>query len=107
MLQYDDSVLHTYIDLLYRRARWAAVRWAAAAGIVGFLFPPVGLRLMLGPTDPEVTNPVSLTRDSLLLGAIFFALGWFIALWMGAGLKHKLQAQTLLLQMRIEKNTRR
>src|SRR5437773_442111 len=103
MAQYDEQVLQTYADRLYRQATWIVIKYA----IVG-----IGLGVLIGyapmvtwywrqisQSPPDTTG--AMVVCALLLGLIFSFIGDSRAF------EYKLRAQTALCQMQIERNTRR
>jgi hypothetical protein len=101
---YDAAVLQKYADRLYRRANWLIFRYVLAG---------IGLGLLLGysqtilwywftPAAPMPTNDPALIIVLAVIGGV--VLGLFGE---GKAFRYKLEAQTVLCQMQIERNTRR
>ena len=100
---YDSTVLQRYADRLYRRAVWVIVKYlllgAALGSVIGY--SPTILWYWRSPSSPA-PNDSGLLIFTVLIGALVFA-----AIGEAKAFMYKLQAQTVLCQMQIEKNTRR
>jgi hypothetical protein len=93
MVEYDPSVIQAIVQQLYNKAKWTVI----FNGIVG---------LIAGGTIGFSSFSInSAGGTGLILGSIF---GFFIGneIGLSKSLLYKFQAQTLLTQVEIEKNTR-
>ncbi|MCC4118110.1 hypothetical protein LLG90_22400 [Aromatoleum toluclasticum] len=89
MAQYDESVIQVYADALYERAAVIVFQYSAGVGVLGAL----GAHFSVG-------DQTAITAG-FGIGALFgFILG------RGKSFRLRLEAQTALCQMQIERNTR-
>ena len=101
MAQYNENVIQQFVDDLCRRATFIVVditaRWLFASLAIGF----IGSRLFLA-WQPQADVPVG------LISAGFAIVGMTIGIMKGRARAFalRLQAQQVLLQMQIERNTR-
>ena len=99
--EYDPHVLQGYVDKLYREATWIlllrAVEWAIILAIVTFAAIAFYGRAQSGAFDSAY--------NGIIWGGI---LGALVGARLGSerATRLKLQAQQILLQMEIERNTR-
>jgi hypothetical protein len=93
---YDANVLLTYIEELYRRAKWIIVARALKYGIAAFV---IGM---------FVINVVPHTANLFLFvcGATFVAALIGMEKGRAKAWEYKFEAQKLLLEIQIEANTR-
>ena len=100
---YDGHVLQEFAEGLYRFARWIEWKWmfiGAMLGVAGGIGAGPILNSLTGPRnqmDPEIFATVGLA-GGLMFG---YMRGW------GLGIKLRLEAQTALCQLQIERNTAR
>jgi len=110
MTGYDPQVIQKFADRLYRRATVVMV----ASTVFGVLFGGMGgLGACVSAISPflEHGNSAALTGLAVslmgsLLGAMISGLGGYIA-GRERAFRLKLQAQTVLCQLKVEENTRR
>lgn len=104
--QYDEKVLQGHVDWLYRQARWiiawTTVRWA----VMGVAF---GLLAVFVIQFVDRSSFRNLQESSGIGGFICGAIGLVVGLNKGFDLatRLRLEAQKLLCDMQIERNTRR
>lgn len=89
MAQYDERVIQSYADALYDRAAVIVFQYTAGAGVLGAL----GAHFSVGDQTAITTS---------------FGIGALIGFVLGRGksFRLRLEAQTALCQMQIERNTR-
>jgi hypothetical protein len=99
MAQYDPAVLQEHVDFLYRRARWIRFQYAAMGALIGVI-PTIVLASISKVADAFPVIPV---------GILLAGLCAFIGFAIGSSkiFKYRLEAQTMLCQMQIERNTRK
>ena len=104
MVKYDETVIQSYADSLYGRAKWIVVQYALVgallAGAVGALLAGIAL----GDRQTHFDGTSALIAG-FLAGLVGTALGATSGVARGASLR--LEAQTALCQAQIERNTRR
>lgn len=95
MVKYDSGVLQEYVDQLYSKARWIALKCALGGAVIGGIAAIPLLRFMGNAAELD--------------WVIFAGVGALIGFSIGRakGFKYRLEAQTLLCQMQIECNTRK
>ena len=107
--QYEETVLHKFADELYRQARWivlgCALRWVVIGVIVGAAGAYIalvvnGLFIHVAGVSPS---------DIAIVAAICAIIGLITGIARGSerAFQLKLEAQRVLCQMQIERNTRR
>jgi hypothetical protein len=98
---YDPQILQDYADDLYKQARYIVIRTALKYGLIVFLVSILGCFIMARLAGPEVS-------DAIPAIVIFLTLMGVVA-GVDAGRREafslKLQAQELLCQRQIERNT--
>jgi hypothetical protein len=99
--EYDPQVLQEYADELFKQARYIVIRSALKYGIIMLLFSFLGCFVMARLVGPEVSDTIpAIVIFTTLIG---------IAAGVDAGRREafhlKLQAQELLCQRQIERNT--
>lgn len=103
MSKYDESVLQSYADRLYRRATWIVMKYAIGGLITGFTLGYVPA-LAWYFRDKEIIPP-TVNMPALFLAALCAVIFSFVG--EGKAFRLKLEAQQTLCQMQIERNTRR
>jgi hypothetical protein len=94
-VQYDEGILYSYAQGLYDRARLLVFYGAFSGFVIGF----GGLAIILHFNGGQDFLP-----GALAFGAALGVVGGLIG--HSRGFKYRLQAQLVLCQMQIEKNTR-
>lgn len=94
MAQYDEKIIHEFADQLYRRANFIIGIFTVVGAIIG---------LLLGYTFGAYGGKRVIY--ALIAGGIGGGIGYYIGTARAFALK--LQAQTALCQVQIEKNTRK
>lgn len=94
MIDYDASVLQTMAEKLYDRARWVVIRYFMLGGLIGLGGGYAGIATFTHG-EPLVALPLGFL--GALVGAILASERAFML---------RLQAQQLLVQVQIERNTR-
>lgn len=97
MTEYDPSIIQTFVDRLYARANQIVVLCAAVGAFLG-------LGAGFSITSLVSGGESGLGVITLVLGAAATAIGYLIGQERSFVLR--LQAQTALCQVQIEKNTR-
>ncbi len=94
MTNYDPSILQKFVDKLYSQARsvvaTTALFLAVIGGVAGYLYSASSFQI----------------GDSYIIGGIVFGGLIGAAIGQQRAFKYKLEAQRLLCQMQIEKNTK-
>jgi hypothetical protein len=110
MTAYDPLIIQKFADRLYRRATTTLIVSTAFGALCGGVF---GLLFCLSAVAPSLTQGDSATLVGLvvsliggLLGAAIFGLAGYLG-GRERAFRLRLQAQTVLCQIRIEENTRR
>lgn len=96
MATYDPAFIQRFADRLYARAAITAVTSTVLGLLIGFLLAP----MLLQNLPPALSTRCPDWLVAVLLGAIGLAQG------LERGFVLRLQAQTALCQMEIERNTR-
>jgi hypothetical protein len=99
MIVYEPMLIQEMAERLYWRAHWVVARYA----LIGFLLGMAGVSV-LSFIGPARANDDALVIFGLLLGALGGIVGGLMG-W-GRGFDFRVRAQTMLLQKRIEENTR-
>lgn len=115
-IDYNSDLLQGFADRLYQQAKWLAQWTAAKYGLSAALVAGAGTWLIESVQLSRVINSIQYSRMAgdaqstslfvaVVAGAVAALLGYSIGAEKGFALR--LQAQQLLLQMRIEQNTRK
>ncbi len=99
---YDANVLLTYVEELYRRAKWIIVTTALKYGIVAFMIGMFAINVI-----PHAGNRGNDNLFLFVCGATFVAALVGMEKGRAKAWEYKFEAQKLLLEMQIEANTRR
>jgi len=99
MIVYEPMLIQEMAERLYWRAHWVVARYA----LIGFLLGMAGVSVV-SFVGPARANDDALVVFGLLLGALGGIVGALMG-W-GRGFDFRVRAQTMLLQKRIEENTR-
>jgi hypothetical protein len=99
MIVYEPMVIEEMAERLYWRAHWVKARYA----LIGVFLGIAGVSI-LSFIGPARANDDALVIFGLLLSALGGVVGGFMG-W-GKGFDFRVRAQTMLLQKRIEENTR-
>ena len=99
--QYNAKVLQKYVDELYARARAVIFTTALKYGVISLVVAFIGMRVFfLLAHEPDTGSnvlPIGIAVVGLIAG---------VAIGNDKAWDYKFQAQKLLLQMQIERNTR-
>lgn len=101
MAEYDPEIIEEYAGKLYAKALGIQIFMALVGGLMGLVFGVWMGEMQTGPRGQA--NP-ALPFVMIFSIAICGTVGWAIGRAMAFG--YKLQAQTALCQVQIEKNTR-
>lgn len=98
--QFDPSLIERYAEQLYRRADSVRVGSAVAGAVLGIVFGAVPM----SPLGKYLPVPSAYGLALVLLGGL---LGGFLGYVVGEGraFRNRLQAQMVLFQLQIERNT--
>jgi hypothetical protein len=98
--QFDPSVIELYAAQLYRRADSVRVGSVVTGAVLGVVFGAVPV----SPLGPYLPIPSSFGLAMILLGAL---IGGFLGYAIGEGrsFRIRLQAQMVLFQLQLERNT--
>ena len=99
---YDANVLLTYVEELYRRAKWIIVTTALKYGILTFMIGVFAINVF-----PHVGNRQNDNLFLLVCGAAFVDALIGMEKGRAKAWEYKFEAQKLLLEMQIEANTRK
>lgn len=103
--KYDEKVLQGYVDSLYAQARWIVFWCALRAVIIGAVGGAVAGIALFFVDRSELPDPVGAIR---IATGICAGIGLLVGLSRGfdRAFQLKLEAQRVLCQMQIERNTR-
>jgi hypothetical protein len=98
--QFDPTVIERYAEMLYRKADSVRVGSAVTGAVLGVLFGAAPV----SPLGTYLPIPSTFGMATILLGAL---LGGFIGYAVGQGraFRIRLQAQMVLFQLQLERNT--
>jgi hypothetical protein len=110
MTAYDPLVIQKFADRLYRRATMTLIVSTAfgalGGGVVGLIFCLSAVAPSLAQGDSATLVGLVVSLIGGLLGAAIFGLAGYLG-GLERAFRLKLQAQTVLCQIKIEENTRR
>lgn len=98
MVQYDPTVIHTFVERLYRQAKSIVVTATVLGVLVGFIG---GAALGNMNRDLRDASTMIMIFGVVIGGGLGYAIGQARAFAL------RLMAQTALCQVQIEENTRR
>jgi hypothetical protein len=104
-VHYDESVIVREAELLYKQARGLAQRTAFAYGLVGAIFGAFAMVVATVGND----SSVQMGGETVIIAAVIFGVIAGLAGWSSGqtkGRKLRLEAQSALCQVAIERNTR-
>jgi hypothetical protein len=98
--QFDPSVIERYAEQLYRKADSVRIGSAIAGAVLGVIFGAAPM----SPLGEYLPVPAAFAMATVLLGAL---VGGFIGYVVGEGraFQIRLQAQMVLFQVQLERNT--
>ena len=105
---YDSAVLQEFADQLSSRASTIVFECVASYGLMAFVVG-FSLGILAGRQAFADTPNLDLTSTALVIGALGTLIGIIVGIVRGRekSFNLRLEAQKLLLQMRIEENTRK
>jgi hypothetical protein len=98
--RFDPNIIERYAEQLYRKADSVRIGSAVAGAVLGVVFGAVPV----SPLGPYLPIPSSVGMATILVGAL---VGGFLGYAVGEGraFRARLQAQMVLFQLQLERNT--